>query len=190
MLVALAAGAWLYIRQKDEEEARINEVRLAVTRLSREVRLRAAMGDAAVNGRGWPRTIDPDWFAGSVPRHNLLTGDRPWIEVAPPDQADLANPPIRVAVTKDLAAFWYNPGNGIVRARAPMTLSDKRATELYNEINGTTLASIFEDIVPRDRLLTRPEPEMKADAGGAGEDAHASVPTDEPRDLDPTKPPE
>ena len=80
--------------------------------------------------------------------NDLVTPERPWLEVAPASQKDLDHPPVRMTITDEIAAFWYNPGTGIVRARVPVTVSDRRATELYNSINGTTLVSIFADQGP------------------------------------------
>jgi len=88
-------------------------------------------------------TIDPAWFQEAAPGNPLLDEDRPWVEVAGTSQADLLHPPVRMAVEKSIAAFWYNPYQGVVRARVPVMVSDDKATELYNRVNGTGMSSIF-----------------------------------------------
>lgn len=185
LVISLGAGAWLHLQAEREEDEAIDQVRSAIADLTRQIRLHAAMGKTELNGRGWPETIDPAWFEGHPPRHCLVSTDRPWLEVAPIEQADLLNPPVRVAVNKNLAAFWYNPGSGVIRARAPESVSDRRATEIYNRINSTSLTSIFEDIVPRERLMKRDPAPV---AGAPDEASKTATAEEQPRDLDPTKP--
>jgi len=150
-VVGLAAGAVVHSRKAATDEARVAATRSAVQRIETQIRLRAAAGEAEVNSRGWPTTIDPAWFDGAAPRNLLLKGRRPWLEIAPPEQADLQHPPVRVAVDETTASFWYNPGTGAVRARVPATVSDRRAVELYNRVNGASLRSIFEGAAPPQR---------------------------------------
>jgi hypothetical protein len=84
-----------------------------------------------------------------------------------------------MAFDRSIAAFWYNPANGVVRARVPVTISDQRATELYNRINGVFLTSIFEGLsIPDDRPMN----------GFNEEDAKALAEILVEEDLDPTKP--
>ena len=148
LIAAIAAGAVWQHRTRQEEQSRIDSARTSVRLLQRTVTVQSGLGTAEVNGRGWPVTIDPQWFQGAAPWNELVTRDRPWVEVAPPEHAELEHPLVRMTINRDVAAFWYNPGNGIVRARAPVTVSDRLATELYNTVNGTALKSIFEDAGP------------------------------------------
>ena len=183
MLLALTGGVVLHHRAVSREREAIVAVRDDVLRIERELRRRAATGEVEVNGRGWPIEIDPRWFGQDPPTNGLLPSDRPWIEIAPDADAALLHPVVRQSYSKAIAAFWYNPALGIVRARAPVTISDQRATELYNEINGVALTSIFEGL-------------PKLSRAGAGEtptdadtDAAALAGADlEEKDLDPTKP--
>lgn len=176
VLVILAIGLLVVIveqgRRSDDQV--IADASQALRRFEREVRVRAATDDVVVNGRGWPVTIDPGWFSGAPPENPLLTRDRPWVEVAAPNQAHQLHPDSPVAFDSSVASFWYNPYNGVIRARVPHSLSDKQALELYNRVNGTALASIF---APSQRL-TPPT----AIAG----DEKASEAEKDP--MDPTKP--
>lgn len=143
----VAGGVWQY-RLQEDDRLRLEEARSSVRQLQRTVTVQAGLGKAEVNGRGWPVTIDPTWFSGAPPWNALVTRQRPWVEVAPPEHADLVHPIVRMTINDDVAAFWYNPGNGIIRARVPVTVSDRQATELYNSVNGTVLRSIFEETGP------------------------------------------
>lgn len=146
-------AAW-QIDQQQQRQA-LKAVADTVRDFDRMIRLRAATKDVELNARGWPVTIDPKWFDGNPPRNPLVTPDRPWVDIAPPEDARLTNPAVRIAVSRELASFWYNPYQGIIRARVPVSISDQRALELYNTINGTDLDVIF----PRgDELNTPPEP--------------------------------
>ncbi len=177
-LLAVVAGAVLHNRAVDRERAAVQDVRADLRRIEQAIRVKAATGATEVNGRGWPFSIDPDWFPEDPPQNRLLTPDRPWLEIAPPEYASLQHPTIRMAFDRSIAAFWYNPANGVIRARVPVTISDKRATELYNRINTVALTSIFEGLSIPDGELTGFD---KADA-----DALARILENE--DLDPTKP--
>src|SRR5262249_12261162 len=65
------------------------------------------------------------------------------VEVATPAEASLQDPAVRLTLDAHVASFWYNPYQGIVRARVPVLISDEKALDLYNTINGTHLATIY-----------------------------------------------
>ncbi|MFG0258414.1 MAG: hypothetical protein ACF8GE_10975 [Phycisphaerales bacterium JB043] len=148
LLAGLVVGGVWYVRQQREDEARLLDTLNSVQKIHREVKVQAGMRNGELNGRGWPVTIDPAWFDDNVPRNLVVSQDRPWLEVAPPEHADYLHPTVRMTISSEVAGFWYNPGNGIIRARTPVTVSDRLATEMYNTINGTSLKSIFEDTTP------------------------------------------
>ena len=56
---------------------------------------------------------------------------------------DYLHPHNLVAGDSSIAGFWYNPYQGLVRARVPPGVSDATVLKLYNEINDCTLESIF-----------------------------------------------
>lgn len=151
----VAGGVWQY-RAREQDRARLDEARSAVRQLQRTITVQAGLGKTEVNGRGWPVTIDTAWFDGAPPWNALVSRQRPWVEVAPPEHGDLLHPIVRMTINDDVAAFWYNPGNGILRARVPVTVSDRQATELYNSVNGTSLRSIFEETAPIAPTLETP----------------------------------
>ncbi len=134
----------MYQRAQEKQDAEIDRAATEVRRFELEIKYRAASRLGELNARGWPVTVDPTWFDGEAPRNNLLSPEHPWVEVATIEQAELQHPPVRMAVTNELAGLWYNPFQGIVRARVPVMVSDNQAVKIYNRINDCALASIFQ----------------------------------------------
>jgi hypothetical protein len=112
-------------------------------RFQSEINLRAATDAGDGTTLHWPPTVDPAWFKGKPPRNELLSRDRPWLEIAAPEQAHLRHPELRIAIDRSLASFWYNPAQGIIRARVPPLLSDAETLSLYNTVNGARLESLY-----------------------------------------------
>lgn len=159
VLIAVGAGVVLYQRDQREEQARVHKATAETRRLEMEVKFRAATKGAELNARGWPLTIDPAWFEKDPPVNTLVEGDHPWIEIASADEAEMQHPSVRMTVNDDTAAFWYNPYQGVVRARVPVMVSDESATVLYNRVNETSMASIFwiePPVVNHTAALTQP----------------------------------
>jgi len=175
LVLAMLAGVVYYNRDAREHEAAIQRACANRHRMELEVRYRAASRLGGLNARGWPKTVDAKWFEGFPPRNSLLPPDRPWVEIAMPEQAGMRDPPVRMAVNDSLAGFWYSPYLGIVRARVPVMVSDQEAVELYNRVNSRNLVSIFQQSNLGEDELTA------ALAAGADDD-------DGDDDLDPTRP--
>ncbi len=149
MVVVLIAGSLLAIglgrSQTDARERMVAATAAAVQRMNREVRVRSVMGGSGLNGRGWPTTIDPAWFGHDLPRNLLVDSSVPWLEVAADDELEQDHPTTRLVTSRADAAFWYNPARGVVRARVGAMVSDERALEAYNRVNGSALRSLFID---------------------------------------------
>ncbi len=144
IMFAATIGAFLLHASREEDAAeRFNSALSSLQRLEREVRVRAATGGATLNARGWPSTIDADWFDGDPPLNPLVEHGRPWIEIASEREGDLLDPAIRQSVSRDVASFWYNPASGIVRARVGVEATDEQALEIYNRLNGRGLITLF-----------------------------------------------
>lgn len=170
-LVAVVGGAVYFKRAQREEEAMFHRAQTDVRRMELEIKYRAATKTTELNARGWPVTIDPAWFQAGAPGNPMLSDDRPWVEVAGTQQAELMHPPVRMAVDKSLAAFWYNPYQGVVRARVPVMVSDDKATELYNRINSVSVSSIF----VRESVADRPPPMTPAVPAGSDNKTDANT---------------
>ncbi len=184
LVVAVAAGVMYFRMERQREEATERLVFADVQRFQQEVQKRAATGESTTNNaRGWPITIEPAWFGGNPPQNPLLSSDRPWVEVAPTEQAYLLHPEVRIATDKSMAAFWYNPYQGIVRTRVPAMLNDDQALALYNRLNRCALSSIFQT-EPAPRIVPVPgAAEATASApvkSEDGSDQSASVPESGP----------
>lgn len=161
-VMALACLAGLIVvlvwvaRQEQDEKKRIERTTEAVRLIEQTLKLQALSVDVEVNRRGWPLSVDAAWFDGAEPHNLLLTGTRPWIELAGPDESELREPVVRQATSEAHAEFWYNPATGSVRARVPVTVSDDEAVRLYNTVNNASLRSLFEvEHPPTTRIKTR-----------------------------------
>ncbi|HED53342.1 MAG TPA: hypothetical protein ENJ00_03980 [Phycisphaerales bacterium] len=142
VLAAIAGGAVIASRSGEHFEARLEQTRTSVVKISDEMVLRSQSGQADNNPRGWAETIVPAWFGGELPPNMLLDGDRPWMEVASVEQADWEHPWPLFDVTGHDSAFWYNPALGIVRARVAMLATDEQTLAAYNRVNNTSLKSL------------------------------------------------
>lgn len=165
LCVAALAGVFLWHHaQLADRDLRATQTAAALRQIEQQIRLRAALEGEQLNERGFPTRIDPAWFNpqpgdanppdapntpatpdhAHQPRNTLVSRHRPWMEIADLDQAGLRHPRVRQTLDDQTAAFWYNPFQGVVRARVPVDVSDARATDLYNRVNGTTLRSILD----------------------------------------------
>jgi hypothetical protein len=143
MLAAILVGVVFHNRTDREVNQARDTTRLELRRFQQQIALQSALAKVERNERGYPRTIDPDWFQGQLPANPLLGPEHPWVEVASPEQKDLLHPQERVAGSKATAKFWYNPHMGIVRARVPVGMSDAASVELYNFVNDANLPDLF-----------------------------------------------
>ena len=172
--VALLAVLGWHFSGQVHRDGQVQSVKDGLRRFEQTLSMRAAAHDTAVTPRGFPTTVDPSWFGGDPPKNLLVTPERPWVEIATPTEAHLSNPNIRIAATWSTAAFWYNPYKGILRARVPYDISDERARDLYNLVNGTSVDSIYgvEALLPADEFtgppseLASPNPEPPSTGPG------------------------
>jgi len=183
LAVGLGLGAFYYIQHQDDQQ--IKEVSAGLRRFEQVLVFKGASKEAEVSERGWPLSVDPHWFGTAIPQNLLVTPDRPWLEVAMAEQATMSDPPLRVAIGTQVAAFWYNPYKGIVRARVPVAISDRRALELYNRVNGTNLDSLHSADAANMQYGAQARPSAPA-PGPTGPSGTPAPPIQ--NDLDPTRP--
>jgi len=152
LVLVLASGAmlsyWWGQKAMEAQERAITETRRAVDIISREIRIRSLSDGTPTNERGWPLTIDPSWFPTMLPQNALLDPHRAWLEVATGRELYLEHPPMRWVVDERSSAFWYNPGLGIVRARVPVSVSDRKALDQYNRVNRSSITALIAPIPP------------------------------------------
>lgn len=179
LFVLLLAGTLGAVEWNRRERLRFEtEVAVAqesVRRLSLELRVRAATNQVALNGRGWPETIDPAWFGDYPPMNPLMSLDRPWLEVAGPDDDQLTDPAIRQAVNRSITAFWYNPATGTIRARIGPRISDALAIKTYNLVNSANVDDLFDSAVEEERERKKAEAEAQAAASNDKKDSTGLV---------------
>lgn len=140
----LVTAVIMFNRAKTRDETQIQQTSTDLRRIELELKYRSVTKNAELNEFGWPSTVSPEWFDKDLPRNTLVSPKRPWLEVAGESEAKLMHPPVRLAVDDSIASYWYNPFQGVVRARVPVMLSDQEAVNLYNRVNGTSLGTIFE----------------------------------------------
>ena len=138
----------LYTFRQLEFSHRVDVAVTSLREFDRAIAVHAAAGGAELTPQGWPASIEPKWFEGVPPKNPLLSPDRPWLEVAGASEAQLLNPPVRIAAERGIAAFWYNPYRGVVRARVPLLISEQDTVDLYNRINHTTISACVEPLSP------------------------------------------
>lgn len=143
MVAMLLAGVAWHHREHSSEQERIAAAREAVNHFHRVISLQATLNNIDRSIRGYPLTVELAWFEDELPSNPLLGPSHPWLEIAHPDHDELLHPPLRAASNTGHAQFWYNPANGIVRARVPRGVSDGATLRLYNAVNGTNLTSLL-----------------------------------------------
>jgi hypothetical protein len=145
MLAGILAGVVMHNRQREERAGQINSTRDALHQIEQHLKVQIALEKVELTDAGWPRTIDPEWFPLQQPRNLLLSEGRTWVEVVGPQDRHMRHPRTITGDDRALAAFWYNPYQGIVRARIPAGITDVETVSLYNQVNGTTLSSIVSE---------------------------------------------
>ena len=144
--LCLVAATLVVIQQTRSESVKniVTQTELSLAQFHSVLKVQATTRGVAVNGRGWPNTIDGAWFGDEPPLNHLLTGDRPWVEIAPAEDADRDHPADPVAFDLDgkAASFWYNPYRGVVRARVAPQINEDETLALYNRVNGVFLTTL------------------------------------------------
>lgn len=145
--LCLVVVALVVIQQTRSEsvESVVVQTELSLAHFHEVLKVQATTSGVAVNGRGWPNTIEGHWFENDPPRNHLLTGDRPWVELAPAEDADRDHPADPVAFDtggQKAASFWYNPYRGVVRARVAPQINEDETLALYNRVNGVFLPTL------------------------------------------------
>lgn len=143
MLLGILAAVLLYHRERTQDLEQLRRTHQALAQLQEQALYRSALGEEAVERSpiGFPVRIEPAWFSNKLPHNALVSGDRPWLDIAPPgDMSD--QPPDPIILGPDQAAFWYNPNRGIFRARVMPQVSEQSTLELYNQANNTAMPSL------------------------------------------------
>jgi len=152
LLILLLLGAVLYVNHERRRAEAIEAARLGVERIQVEVDLIRALQLRDTGARRELAGIDPSWFEGGLPVNPMLRHRHRWMDVAAEDERMYLHPR-RWWLADDEgheAMFWFNPRQGVVRARVPFEHSVERTREVYIAVNG--LAPSF------DRALEDAQP--------------------------------
>ena len=134
-LLAIAFGTWTHFEESARERDLIANTSLARQRIVSEVRLRSALAGAEISRHGWVRGINPAWFPEGRPLNPwFLNRDQLWIDVD--SRADSARlDPESIEASRHDAGWWYNPANGVIRARVPAQKTSQATRDLYESVN-------------------------------------------------------
>lgn len=143
MLVGILAGVTLHHRHERAIEEKVKATRSEIRRFHTQVMIQAAIENVPLTQRGYPVVVEPEWFAGNRPANLLLGPTYPWVEIAGQAERDRLHPARRIATSRSLAQFWYNPYQGVVRGRVPDSVSDATALRLYNRINDSHVSRVY-----------------------------------------------
>lgn len=182
MLVAILAGVLWHYRGQQRLVDDYQFVHTALDRLHDQTLYHKAMDDVTLTEAGFPRKIQPGWFGTKLPVNVLVPTTHPWMDIAPAGDSS-TDPPDPVITNPKQAGIWYNPNNGIFRARVTRQLSDEATLEMYNRLNGTSLSSLPDDTTPSTRapLAYRPGLPIGHDAASERHAAFQASLHDTPR---------
>lgn len=134
ILVAVLAGLLWQLREEQVHWSRVEQVRQAIQVIQSQSLYHAAVGDVEATPHGHSRRIEADWFDPRPENSLLRETPHRWLDRAEKEDYDRFDPP-RIVADRSRAAFWYNPGRGLIRARVPMQLSHQATVDLYNLVN-------------------------------------------------------
>ena len=128
-------AAWTRFDSMQKFEQTVASTNTALLRIESEIRLRSALDGYQTSREGFVVMVESDWFEGGPPQNALLKGpNRPWIEVDRTGNRSIKNPQ-KPSATGTSAGWWYNPANGIVRAKVPAQATNLATLELYERVN-------------------------------------------------------
>jgi len=158
MVLVILIGAVAYRYSLDRQDEQLVVVQEGLDRFQDRLEFHSALWMAQEGTVGnYPPQIMPHWFEQALPQNSLIAGKRPWLDIAP--VGDYNDHPPDPLADGEQAAFWYNPERGIIRARVPQQGTDRMTLELYNRVNGTSLASLANEPDPeRMPIAFNPNP--------------------------------
>lgn len=178
LLVATLALVLVHYRQAARLQGQQQQVLEALDQLHEQAAYHGALQQAHEAGptpgrrSGLSFEPRPDWFGSVLPVNSLVPMTQPWMDLAPHGDRQL-HPPDPVLEDSVQGGFWYNPLEGVFRARVPRQATDRQTLDLYNRINGTALAALPADADLRRRPIAYAPP---ARTGGASEDVQWASP--------------
>jgi len=156
MLVAVVVAVVMLHHERRAGERSVAEVQNALQRLHDQAAYHSALQSAMAGHDTLLVHMHEAWFGEDLPTNELVSDDRPWLDLAPPGDLGV-HPPDPIATGSKQAGFWYNPTTGVFRARVSPVGSEAETLALYNRVNGTSLEA-FEQIPDPARRPVAHEP--------------------------------
>lgn len=92
------------------------------------------LSEQRVRAGAWPATIEASWFEGmQLPEHPENDMGEPTIHVL--SAAGTSHPTNKVLKAGVGGAFWYNPAEGVIRARVADQGTSAATLDAYNAVN-------------------------------------------------------
>jgi len=145
MLLAVLGGVVILHKNRKQGERELAQTQQALSALHAQTAYQSTVKSAMAGHEQVLVYIEPAWFGEQMPENQLVRGDRPWLDLAPPGDVG-EHPPDPIILNDQQAAFWYNPTLGVFRARVEPQLSEAKTLELYNQVNTCQLLAF--DVVP------------------------------------------
>ncbi|MDA0974400.1 MAG: hypothetical protein ACO3P9_00255 [Phycisphaerales bacterium] len=146
LLILLLLGAVLYVNHNRRRSDAVEAARMGLERIQVEVDLIRALHLRETGERAQVPGVDPSWFDGSMPINALLPHRHRWMDVASAEEQFYLHPH-RWWLAQDEgheAMFWFNPRQGVVRARVPFEHSLEWTRAIYIAVNGE--APVFDRV--------------------------------------------
>ncbi|MEM1355510.1 MAG: hypothetical protein AAGC44_09620 [Planctomycetota bacterium] len=157
MLLVVLGGVVVLHTHRERDKQDLAQTQQALSALHAQTAYQSTVKSAIAGHEQVLVYIEPVWFGEQLPVNQLVEGDRPWLDLAPPGDLN-DHPPDPIVLDDQQAAFWYNPTTGVFRARVAPQLSEGRTLELYNQVNNCELLG-FEQTPSPDRrpMAHRPD---------------------------------
>jgi prepilin-type N-terminal cleavage/methylation domain-containing protein len=111
------------------QDATVATLRSIVDSVDRQIKVRRAKNPLGA----YPPAIESTWFAGGLPSHPSNTFGVAAVEIDA--TANRFHPTDKVLKAGAGGAFWYNPTEGVFRARVTDQGSTAKTLEIYNRVN-------------------------------------------------------
>lgn len=133
IILGILAAAVIPQFTEAADDARANSAAIVVKSMLRQIAVQQAKTGS------WPATVSATWFeGGTLPTNPLDPNATSFCNIA--TSAALLHPGTKTIHVA--GAFWYNKGNGIIRARVPAQATTAETIALYNAVNGCAVTSL------------------------------------------------
>jgi hypothetical protein len=170
LVIVLLLGAVLFVNHQRRRAEAVEAARLSVERIQTEIDLIRALELRRTGERRVLSGVDPSWFDGTLPVNPMLGKRHRWMDVADEGEQLYLHPPRWWLAEEEghEAMFWFNPRQGVVRARVPFEHSIQRTREIYIAVNG--IAPSLDRAVEREQPLPPTGLETGVRLGQASDD--------------------